>query len=199
MVPIPKVNIPEEIGDLRPIALTLLPEKILERFVHTQLLRHLNRNKILTDFQNGFRKNHSQFDTIFKYTTDLQLNKNNNLHTIALYIDFKKGIDTVNHKLLTDKLKDMKIENKVLKWIKSYLTNRNQCTRIGSIKSNSKDLCTGVPQGSILGPLFFLCYINDIIQICSNTNILLYADYTVLYKAISDDERFWICIIFSRM
>ena len=155
MVPIPKVNIPEEIGDLRPIALTPLPGKILERFVHTQLLRHLNKNNILTDFQNGFRKNHSTIDTIFKYTTDLQLNKNNNLHTIALYVDFKKAFDTVNHKLLIDKLKDMKIENKVLKWIKSYLTNRNQCTRTGSTTSSSKDVCTGVPQGSIMGPLFF--------------------------------------------
>ena len=190
VVPIPKVNIPEEIGDLRPIALTPLPGKILERFVHTQLLRHLNINNILTDFQNGFRKNHSTIDTIFKYTTDLQLNKNNNLHTIALYIDFKKAFDTVNHKLLIDKLKDMKIENKVLKWIKSYLNNRNQTTRIGSVTSSSKNVCTGVPQGSILGPLFFLCYINDITQICNNTNILLYADDTVLYKAISDKERF---------
>ena len=143
IVPIPKVNIPEEIGDLRPIALTPLPGKILERFVHTQLLRHLNRYNILTDFQNGFRKNHSTIDTIFKYTTDLQLNKNNNLHTIALYIDFKKAFDTVNHKLLTDKLKDMKIENKVLKWIKSYLLNRSQSTRIGSLTSSSKGVCTG--------------------------------------------------------
>ena len=130
------------------------------------------------------------FDDIFKYTTDLQLNKNNNLHTIALYIDFKKAFDTVNHKLLTEKLKDMRIVNKVLKWIKSYLTNRNQCTRIGSITSSNRDVFTDIPQGSILGPLFFLCYINDITQICNNTNILLYADDTVLYKAISDDERF---------
>ena len=76
MVPIPKVNIPEEIGDLRPIALTPLPGKILERF------------NILTEFQNGFRKNHSTIDTIFKYTTDLQLNKNNNQNTISLYVNF---------------------------------------------------------------------------------------------------------------
>ena len=91
IVPIPKVNIPEEIGELRPIALTPLPGKILERFVHTQLLDHLNRHNILTDFQNGFRKNHSTIDTIFKFTTDLQINKNNKLNTIALYIDFKKS------------------------------------------------------------------------------------------------------------
>ena len=190
IVPIPKVKIPEEIGDLRPIALTPIIGKILERFVHSQLLQHLNRNNILTDFQNGFRKNHSTIDTIFKYTTDLQLNKNKNLHTISLYIDFKKAFDTVNHKILVEKLKDMKIGNKVLSWINSYLSNRNQCTRVGGNVSDKQLVCTGVPQGSILGPLFFLCYINDITCVCQDSHILLYADDTVLYKAISDTERF---------
>ena len=80
IVPIPKVNIPEEIGELRPIA----PTPLLERFVHTQLLAHLNRYNISTEFQNGFRKNHSTIDTIFKFTTDLQINKNNKLNTMAL-------------------------------------------------------------------------------------------------------------------
>ena len=99
VVSIPKVNIPEEIGDLRPIALTPLPGKILERIVHSQLLLHLDRYNILTEFQNGFHKNHSTIDTIFKYTTDLQMNKNANLITISLYhVDFKKAFDTVNHK-----------------------------------------------------------------------------------------------------
>ena len=114
LVPIPKINMPDEIGDLRPIALTPLPGKMLERFAHTQLLSHLNRHNILTEFQNGFRKNHSTIDTIFKFTTDLQLNKNNKLNTLALYIDFKKAFDTVNHKLLLGKLKDMQIKDNVL-------------------------------------------------------------------------------------
>ena len=190
IIPIPKVNIPEEIGDLRPIALTPLPGKILERFVHTQLLAHLNRNNILTDFQNGFRKNHSTIDTIFKFTTDLQLNKNNKLNTIALYIDFKKSFDTVNHKLLIRKLIDMKICNRAIKWINSYLSNRTQCTRIGTNISNDMKVETGVPQGSILGPLFFLCYINDITNVCKNSQILMYADDKVSYKSISENEKF---------
>ena len=92
VVPIPKINIPLEIGDLRPIALTPLPGKILERFVHTQLLSHLDQYNILTEYQNGFRKNRSTIDTIFRYTTDLQLNKNNKYSTISLYVDFKKAL-----------------------------------------------------------------------------------------------------------
>ena len=105
VVPIPKINNPSEIGDLRPIALTPLPGKMLERFVHTQLLSHLDQYNILTEFQNGFRKNHSTIDTIFRYTTDLQNNKNNKLNTICLYVDFKKAFDTVNHKLLIKKIR----------------------------------------------------------------------------------------------
>ena len=190
IVPIPKISMPDEIGDLRPIALTPLPGKMLERFVHAQLLAHLNRHNILTEFQNGFRKNHSTIDTIFKFTTDLQVNKNNKLNTIALYIDFKKAFDTVNHNLLIEKLRHMQIKNNVLNWIYSYLTNRTQCTRLGDNISKDMEVKTGVPQGSILGPLFFLCYINDITNICKSTKILLYADDTVLYKGISEHEKF---------
>ena len=163
---------------------------MLERFVHTQLLAHLNRYNILTEFQNGFGKNHSTIDTIFKFTTVLQINKNNKLNTIALYIDFKKAFDTVNHKLLIGKLKDMQIRNNALHWMYSYLTNRTQCTHLGEITSKDMVVKTDVPQGSILGPLFFLCYINDITHICKNSKILLYADDTVLYKGISEQEKF---------
>ena len=191
IVPIPKIPLPLEIGDLRPIALTPLPGKILERFVHMQLLSHLDQYDILTEFQNGFRKNHSTIDTIFRYTTDLQLNKNNNLNTISLYVDFKKAFDTVNHKLLLNKLKTYNIKNYALNWIESYLSDRTQITQIGSLRSNERAVKTGVPQCSILGPIFFICYINDIVNICKNSKILLYADDTVMYKKISDNTRFF--------
>ena len=190
VVPIPKVGIPEEIGDLRPIALTPLPGKIIERFVHNQLTAHFDAHHILTDEQNGFRKKHSTIDTIFKYTTDLQINKNNKANTISLYVDFKKAFDMVNHKLLLKKLKNYGIQNLALDWIRTYLTNRTQQTQIGADMSSEKEIKTEVPQGSILGPTFFLCYINDIIKVCKNSKILLYADYTVLYKKISDSHGF---------
>ena len=174
IVPILKVSIRKEVGDLRPIALTPLPCKMLERFVHTQLMEHLDTNKLLNDIQNGFRKNHSTIDTIFKFTSTLQPYKNSRYNTIALYIDFKEAFDTVNHKILLEKLKSLKITGNVLNWIKTYLLNRK----------------TGVPQGSVLGPTLFLCYINDICTVCKYSEMLLYADDTVLYKRISDTERF---------
>ena len=190
VVPIPKVNTPEEIGDLRPIALTPLPGKIIERFIHTQISNHLEELNILTQFQNGFRKEHSTIDTIFKYTTDLQNNKNNKTNTIALYIDFKKAFDTVNHELLLKKLHILGIQQIALKWITTYLTNRTQQTQIGNNLSVERPVNTGVPKGSILGPTFFLCYINDIVDVCQNSKIVLYANDTVIYKQIHDNQKF---------
>ena len=92
VVPIPKINVPPEIGYLRPIALIPLPGKIIKRFIHKQLVTYLDENNFITRYQNGFRKGHSTLDTIFRYTTDLELNKNNKYSTISLYIDFKKHL-----------------------------------------------------------------------------------------------------------
>ena len=147
IVPIPKINTPEEIGDLRPIALTPLPGKIIERFIHTQISNHLEGLNLLTQCQNGFRKEHSTLDTIFKYTTDLQHNENTKINTIALYIDFKKAFDTVNHKLLIKKLHIFGFRHIALDWIKTYLTNRTQQTQIGNDLSIERPVNTGVPQG----------------------------------------------------
>ena len=88
------------------------------------------------------------------------------------------------------KLKNMKIENFPLEWICTYLSKRTQCTMINDAVSKEMEVKTGVPQGSILGPLFFLCYINVITSVCKNSKMLLYADDTVLYKSISDTHRY---------
>ena len=170
--------------------LTPLPGKIIERFQHTQITSHLEEYNLLTQYQNGFRKKHSTIDTIFRYTTDLQNYKNNKANTSSLYVNLKKAFDTVNHILLIKKLKIIGITDIALNWIKTYLTNRTQQTQIGADLSSEREVKTGVPQGSILGPTFFLCYINDIVDVCRNSKIVLYADDTVLYKQINESQRF---------
>ena len=153
-------------------------------------MEHLDTNNLLNDIQNGFRKKHSTTDTNFKFTSTLQSYKNLKYNTIALYIDFKKAFDTVNHKILLEKLKMLKISGTVLDWLRTYLLNRKQSTQLFGINSQEKEVLTGVPQGSILGPTLFLCYINDICTVCKSSEMLLHADNTVLYKKISDCERF---------
>ena len=127
----------------RCIALTPLPGKLLERFVHSQIMFHPDSNLLLNKIQNGFRKKHSTIDTIFKITTELQQNKKNKVNTVALYIDFKKAFDTVNHEILLDKLKTLKIRNKVLLWVETYLPCRSQITQIQGSLSNSEIVATG--------------------------------------------------------
>ena len=83
----------------------------------------------------------------------------------------------------------MKIEHLALNWLCTYLSNRTQTTLVDNVSSEEEEVDTGVPQGSILGPLFFLCNINDITTVCKNSKMLLYADDTVLYKSISDSHR----------
>ena len=105
-------------------------------------------------------------------------------------MDFKKAFDTVNHVLLIRKLKLFEITDIALNWMQSYYTKRTQCTQIGNDLSAERQVKTGVPQGSILGPTFFLCYINDIVDVCYSSKILLYADDTGLYKQIRDSQSF---------
>ena len=111
------------------------------------------------------------------------------MNTIALYIDFKKAFDTVNHDILLEKLNALKLRNEFLQWIKTYLTHRSQITQIQGLFSNKEIVTTGVPQGSILGLILFLCYTNDISLICNNTKMLLYADDTVMFRTMCNGER----------
>ena len=99
IIPLPKIPIPKKNGDLRRTALTLRLGKILERFVHTQIMSHLDMYSLLINSQNGLRRKHSTNDTVFKFSTDLQLNKNNKMKTIALFIHFFKAFDRVKHKI----------------------------------------------------------------------------------------------------
>ena len=106
---------------------------------------------------------------------------NNNDCVIGVFLDFSKAFDTVNHGILLDKLCHYGVRGNALSWFKSYLTGRKQFVTYNGVASSTKVITCGVPQGSILGPLLFLLYINDLYNICSTSIPILYADDTNLF------------------
>ena len=122
VIPIPKVANPQTVNDLRPITLLPLPGKIMERLTHYKLYPYLEENNILISNQNGFRKQHGTTDTIFKFIIHVIDNMNDRKITIAIFIDFKKAFDTLNHQILLQKIGKLNISNNLQKWFKAYLT-----------------------------------------------------------------------------
>ena len=168
IIPLQKGGDKASVSNLRPVSLLLLPSKILERIIHNRVMFHIERKKLLECQQGGFRKNHSTMDTIAKFTNDLFNGINNKETTIACFIDLAKTFDTVNHKIIIKKLEYLGITGNLNKDFENYLTNRKQRTTIENKTSDYRDITCGVPQGSILGPMLFLIYVNDLSNVIEN-------------------------------
>ena len=145
----------------------------------------MEENNILDAKQGGFRKGRSIINTIANLTNDIFYGLNDGKLTTTCFIDMAKAFDTVIYDILCGKLYKLGITGNILKWIKNYLSLRKQCTCANGIVSQYLNIICGVPQGSILGPLFFIIYVNDIVSSLYHCKHLLYADDTVL----SDDQQ----------
>ena len=181
IIPLMKSGDPSDVSNLRPVSLLPLIGKLLERVVHKRLLKYLEENNLLDAKQGGFRPGHSTVDTIVQFTNDLYKGINENKGTVACFVDLKKAFDTVNHNILINKLALLGLSNSIILWVQSYLKNRTQRTLANNILSEVRTIECGVPQGSILGPLFFLVYINDMGTVFRESKYHLYADDLVLY------------------
>ena len=137
-------------------------------------------NNILNKKQGGFRKNNSTINSVSEFSHEIYEAINQKNISLATFIDFSKAFDTVNHQILLEKLNICGIKNKNKNWIQNYLSNRKQSTVVNGSTSDLLNVTCGVPQGSILGPLLFLIYINDLSHMVNNTSMYLYADDTVL-------------------
>ena len=184
--PLQKGGNKSSVSNLRPVSILPLPTKIIERIIHDRIMFHLERNNLLEKNQGGFRKNHSTMDTIAKFTNDIFEGINKRKCTTSVFIDLAKAFDTVNHEILLKKLKILGIQGNLITLLGNYLTNRKQTTTINNRSSNERNITCGVPQGSILGPLLFLVYVNDLSSILQDCNFQLYADDTVIYH--TDDD-----------
>jgi len=161
--------------------------KIFEKLLKVRLQSYIDKFCLLNKCQYGFRKNSSTKLALIDLVQTIELNQNKNKHTIAIFLDLRKAFDTVNHELLLKKLEFYGFRGNALQLFSSYLCDRKQFTHAMGSSSATKEIKFGVPQGSILGPLLFLIYINDITSsISKDINLKLFADDTAILVSHSN-------------
>ena len=183
VVPLHKSGSKEDINNYRPISLLPSFSKIFEKLISTRLVNYLEHNKLLTDCQHGFRENHSTESAILQFVSNAYKYLDNKYLVAGVYLDLSKAFDSLNHKILLDKLEHIGIRGIANQLFKSYITHRKQTVFCNSSYSNFTSIVTGVPQGSILGPILFLIYINDITKSSTKFKFTIYADDTSLLLA----------------
>ena len=172
----------------RPISLTSHIIKTFERIIRNKIVDHLERNHIICKHQHGFRKGRSCLTQLIKHIDIILKNFLNGNDTDSIYLDFSKAFDKVVHHILINKLHSYGIRGKLLSWIKEYLSDRVQTVVINGAHSYPAKVISGVPQGTVLGPILFLVYINDLHQCIHHSLISHFADDTRILKAISTSE-----------
>ena len=185
IVPIPKTKERQYVTNWRPISLLALPGKLLEKIVHKQLYAHLRSQNLLSEKQHGFTKCKSTSTAVQDLMSYVCECINESKLCSGIYIDLSKAFDSLNHELLLYKLRDYGILNKSTPWFVSYLGNRFQKTIFNNIESTCLPVIHGVPQGSTLGPLLYIMYVNDCFKKvqCSQSKLIMYADDTVLLSS----------------
>ena len=182
VTPIPKTTVnSNKPSDWRPISQICLPGKLLEKLIHAQLSFYLDSNNILSDNQYGFRKGLSTSMAIFEVLKTLHQNWNDKLYSGCIFIDFSRAFDSIDHQILIEKLKLYGFDSTTLKFMEMYMGSRKQTTIINGKNSPLEPVTYGTAQGSILGPLIFILYVNDIFNaIDQDTSAFMYADDTLL-------------------
>ena len=181
VIPLYKSGDKSRVSNYRPISVLPCFSKILERIMYTRLYDHLLKHNILYNKQFGFQKGHSTEHAVINITNEILNEFDKNRFTIGIFIDLSKAFDTVNHEILLKKLDMHGIRNNNLLWFRNYLSRRQQAVSFSSINSSLKKIICGVPQGSILGPLLFLIYVNDLYVSSKILNFTLFADDTNIF------------------
>ena len=171
----------QDVGNYRPISILPVISKILEKVVHSQAYAHLTAFDLLAHQQSGFRKHHSTQTSLHFILEDFYKGLYDGHFIGMIALDLRKAFDTVNHSILLDKLSHYGFNGVSHDWFSSYLKDRKQIAYINGSFSEPRILSTGVPQGSILGPLLYVIYVNDLYVSLLHCKVNMYADDTAIY------------------
>ena len=174
-------------SNYRPVSLTCICCKIQEHILTSNILKHLDAHNILTDCQHGFRARRSCETQLLSLAEELSSGLDKKEQHDMVVLDFSKAFDRVPHHRLLGKLEHYGVRGSTLGWIKAFLTDRVQQVTVEGATSQSLHVLSGVPQGTVLGPLLFLVFINDLPD-CVQSRVRLFADDCVLYRQIKDQN-----------
>ena len=181
ILPIYKCNDPSNFSNYRPISLLPQFSKLLEKLYNKRLMQFLNVNNVIYNSQYGFRQNHSTELAVLEMVEKISDALDKKMFSVGLFIDLKKAFDTLNHNILIEKLKFYGIRGVASDWLISYLSNRKQFVNFNNVNSDYQTIKCGIPQGSIIGPILFILYINDMCNACKLFKFIIFADDTNIF------------------
>ena len=170
-----------DVSNYRPISLLSSLSKILEKVVDIRTVKFLKAHNIFSNFQFGFREKHNTEHALLNFADKVTHALDECSHMVGIFLDFSKAFDTINHDILLHKLAHYGVRGNALEWFRSYLSNRRQYVFLNNHMSNMQNINCGVPQGSLLGPLLFIIYINDFCKSSDILSFILFADDSNLF------------------